>query len=92
MCKIFFQNLKTDCVYGGVDHSIPTPPVQFERLGSPPILALSLTLIKKVKMSKEIKSVGMLHIPGKNDNQWKKHLKENKKKQQVINNLWYQLP
>jgi hypothetical protein len=43
-------------------------------------------------MQKEIKSVGMLHIPGKNDKQWKEYLKENKKKQQVKNNLWYHLP
>ncbi len=46
----------------------------------------------KLKMQKEIKAVGMLHIPGKNDKQWKKHLEENKKKQQVKNNLWYHLP
>ena len=43
-------------------------------------------------MQKEIKAVGMLHIPGKNDKQWKKHLEDNKKKQQVKNNLWYHLP
>lgn len=43
-------------------------------------------------MQTELKPVGMLHIPGKNDEQWKKYLKENKKKQQVKNNLWYHLP
>jgi hypothetical protein len=40
-------------------------------------------------MEKQIKAVGMLHIPGQNDKQWKEYLKENKKKQQVKNNLWY---
>jgi hypothetical protein len=43
-------------------------------------------------MQKEIKSVGMLHIPGQNDKQWKEFLKKNKEKQQVKNNLWYHLP
>jgi hypothetical protein len=36
MWKKNFQNLKTVCVYGGVDHSIQRPPVRFERLGYPP--------------------------------------------------------
>lgn len=43
-------------------------------------------------MSKEIKSVGMLHIPGKNDKQWKEFLNKKKKEEQVRNNLWYHLP
>lgn len=41
-------------------------------------------------MQKEIKAVGMIHIPGKNDKQWKEYLKQ--KKQQAKNNLWYHLP
>ena len=43
-------------------------------------------------MIKENKSVGMLHIPGKNDKQWKKFQEKNKKEEQVRTNLWYQLP
>jgi hypothetical protein len=44
-------------------------------------------------MSKEIKPVGMLHIPGVNDKQWKKFSKENEKRiKETKNNLWYQLP
>jgi hypothetical protein len=43
-------------------------------------------------MQKEIKPIGMLHITGKNDKQWKEFLKNNKKKQEVKNNLWYHLP
>lgn len=44
-------------------------------------------------MKKETKVVGMVHIPGKNDEQWKEFLDRNKKEeQQVRSNLWYQLP
>jgi hypothetical protein len=46
----------------------------------------------KHKMKKETKAVGMLHIPGKNDKQWKEFLERNKKEEQVRSNLWYQLP
>jgi len=42
------------------------------------------------KKLKEIKPVGMIHIPGVNDKQWKKF--QEKKKQSETNNLWYQLP
>jgi hypothetical protein len=43
-------------------------------------------------MEKEIKAIGMLHIPNKNDEEWKKFLKKNKKKKEINNNLWYHLP
>jgi hypothetical protein len=42
----------------------------------------------KHKMKKENKAVGMLHIPGKNDKQWKEFLERNKKEEQVRSNLW----
>ena len=47
MRKKNFQNFKTHRVYGGVDHSISRPPVQFERLGLPPINQGQLLVLKK---------------------------------------------
>ena len=39
-----------DCVYGGVDHSIQRPPVQFERLGILPTVNIINNHLKTEKM------------------------------------------
>lgn len=50
MWKKNFQNLETHCVYGGVDHSIQRPPVQFERLGLLPDIIININHLKNRKM------------------------------------------
>ena len=63
MWKKNFKNLKTHRVYGGVDHSYPKPPIQFERLGSPPNINTNnlknrnyVTIQKSVRQTKYIRN------------------------------------
>lgn len=87
-----FSKFKNGLCVWGCRPLHPKTPRTIWQVGVTPYACLKSNTNQKVKMSKEIKPVGMLHIPGKNDKQWKEFLKKNKEKQQVKNNLWYQLP
>jgi rhamnogalacturonyl hydrolase YesR len=53
---------------------------------------LVLLFFKLIIMAKEIKPLGMVHIPGVNDEAWKQFLIKQEQTKQVKSNLWYHLP